>query len=349
MSWIFILDNNMTVSKCNPEERIKALRSSIDNSKMKLSIYFIMIAGGIFFLFYIKSLIDIHGIFNILFSLLDTRALMRDEGALPGFHFLYFWEMLLPISVMYHIIFERNKISTTLVISIILTLCLLFTGAKTNIFKAFIWSSVTYILTKYETIKLFKLTFTVFAAIFIGVAVFFLHTGFTGELQDVDAQIFDVMTRFSSQFPTFHSLINDPSVNFTGGKLFFLPFVKIANLMMPDIEVPSHILEFYDVPYSTNLGTYLDAFYRDFGIIGVLIFPALFGILSAFIFNFFIFNKNNFFAIFMMSIVLLWTTETPNTAGFIKPSYWFQILLGYALYRFVRITEKPSNSTNLTP
>ena len=124
--------------------------------------------------------------------------------------------------------------------------------------------------------------------------------------------------------------------------MIFLPIAKLAQIVFPEIEVPSHVLNFYDTPDSFNLATYLDVFYRDFGLAGVVICPWFFGVLSAYVYYVYRVNKRSFWAIFAMSIIVLWTIASPFTAGFIKPSFWFQVFFGYIVYLFIRI-KKPTS------
>jgi oligosaccharide repeat unit polymerase len=307
---------------------------------MKLTIYFLIFGGGLFFIFYLRALVSLHGLDGILFTLLDTRAIMRDEGALPGFHFFYFWEMLLPLTVFYVLLFGKKKDFILVAVILVLTASIILTAAKTNIFKALVWSFIVYSLLKYEDVKFHSIIFIASCAISFGFLLFSIHTGLTGALPEFSDQSSDALARFSAQFPTFHLLINDTSISHSYGKMIFLPLMQLAHVFLPDLQVPSYILDFYSVPFLFNLATYLDVFYKDFGIVGVLILPWLFGIVSAGIFYIFSFNKKSFFVIFAMSIILCWTTESPNVSGFIKASYWFQIIFGYVAYRFIWVKKR---------
>jgi oligosaccharide repeat unit polymerase len=51
---------------------------------------------------------------------------------------------------------------------------------------------------------------------------------------------------------------------------FFYPLLKSLARLGLASEPPSQILEFYDVPFSTNVGTFLEPFYRDGGLVFVL-------------------------------------------------------------------------------
>lgn len=336
MFYLFINSRKNKIINLPIINRILLLRKKNNKKKLLLVIYFLIFFGGGIFALYLKSLMSLVGLNQILSSLLDARAFMKEEGALPGFHFIYFWEMLLPFVVVYLILFGEKKDWVLFVIALVFTSCLLLTGAKTNFFKAIIWSVIMYLLLKKEDIKLGRSVFYSIFFIFSGITVFFIHTSSTGELQDTSAQVTDVLFRFSAQFATFQSLINDSSIEHSYGKLLFLPITKVMHLISSDIKVPTNILDFYPVPSLFNLATFLDVFYKDFGLFGVIFGPGIFGFLSALIFFKYRNNKGNFYVLFLVSFIFLWTMESPNTAGFVKPSYIFQLFFCYIAYRFIK-------------
>lgn len=338
--WFGIPDKRWLRRNLKSEDRIFALRSTIDKGKMRVAIYFLIVAGGIFFFYFLISVGRLQGFNRIIYTLLDTRSVMKNEGALPGFHYLYFWEMLLPLTVLYILLFGKRSDLMLVIVVLILTLCLVLTGAKTNIAKSLMWSFVFYSLLKFENIQLKRIVVISISVIFSGIFLFFVHTGFTGELKNFHAQFREVILRFSAQFPTFQLLINDSSISHSYGSLIFHPVAKLAQLVWPEMYVPSHILDFYPVPYWFNLATYLDVFYRDFGVVGVVMLPWFFGVLSGSCFYLYCIKKNNFFVLFAFSIILLWTIASPSTAGFIKPSFWFQIIFCYFVHLLIKNKPK---------
>ena len=174
--WLAIPSQNWLLKPLSSDNTVRMLRFGINSERMKIAIYFLIFSGGIFFVLYLKSLASLQGASQVLFTLLDTRAVMRTEGALPGFHFLYFWEMLLPLTTLFVMLFGFRKNSILFVIVLLLTFCLILTGAKTNIFKAFLWSFSFYALLKYERVALGKAFTIVSAVTLLGMSAFYFHT-----------------------------------------------------------------------------------------------------------------------------------------------------------------------------
>jgi len=307
------------------EARKIVLGRTFSHKRLSKIGYFIFFLGLPFFVIFIKSYITIFGLSNFFLSLLDLRAYMRDVETLPGFHFIYFWEISLAVSCATISIYGFKKNKILLILSLLATFSLLFTGAKTNIFKAVLLAfAVTYLirLENINTAKSISLASLIAA---LGIGAFFTHTALTGEIGSRDAQNAELIMRLSAQFSTFDKLIHDPSIELEFGKLLFLPATKALASITGGIQAPSHILDFYNTPAPFNLATYLDIAYKDLGILGTLLIPWIFGLLSGLSFSFYKKSKKSLFGVFISAIFFMWTAESINSAGFIKPSYWFQI------------------------
>ncbi len=87
----------------------------------------------------------------------------------------------------------------------------------------------------------------------------------------------------TANIPVFSRLSDDPLAPTTYGQLTILPIVKAAYKVLPLDGAPPEYGAFYPVPFdSYNSATWLGPFYRDFGLIGCLILPALVGFLTTF-------------------------------------------------------------------
>ncbi len=335
--WVYGMRCNSAIVNDCTLERVALLRMYLNKRKLRNGIVFIGLLGGIFFIVYIKNIADRYGVNMIVFSLLELREDMRNEGVFPGFHFFYFFQMVLPLTTLYLVLYGMKRNILLIVFALISTLCLLMTGAKVNIFDAIIWSGVVYLLLRLEKISIERGVVGLFFFAVLGISIFLVHTKFTGEIVGVSNQSADIYQRFSAQFPTFDMLINDSSIEHSYGKLSLLPLVKVVHVFFSEVEVPNHILQFYNVPVRFNLATYLDVLYRDFGLAGVVVGPWFFGVLCGFAFLLYRNKKESFLALFFLSIVILWVLSSPYAAGYIKPIFWFQILIGYILYLYIRV------------
>jgi hypothetical protein len=78
--------------------------------------------------------------------------------------------------------------------------------------------------------------------------------------------------------PTLSKLIADPNRPHTSGALTFLPLIKVAHRAGLAGELPDDGGAFYAIPYQTmNLYSWLGFFYLDYGLLGCLAVPAIFG------------------------------------------------------------------------
>jgi oligosaccharide repeat unit polymerase len=84
--------------------------------------------------------------------------------------------------------------------------------------------------------------------------------------------------------PVLSKLMQDPIAPRTRGALTFWPAAKLSNLALRRTDYPPKYGAFYDIPFDAyNSATWLGPFYLDFGFIGCLVFPALFGFATTWI------------------------------------------------------------------
>jgi oligosaccharide repeat unit polymerase len=270
------------------------------------------------------------------------RAYMKISGPLPGFHYLYIYEMILPLTVLHLTIHGGRKSKYLIFFAFIATTLLLFTAAKVNIIKAIIWSIFAYSFVKLEKEYLIKIISIGLIMLTIIITGFIFYTSFTGEIKSRPDQWYNIYSRFSAQLPTLDKLLNDSNVVLQYGKLSFLPLVKIYSIFFPETIVPSHILDFYDVPIEFNVATYLDVMYKDFGVLGIVTIPFFFGVFCGFCYKNYQNKKHSFWALYLLVIASLWVWASSSTAGFIKPVYWFQLAAGLLINYYIKKRDLPN-------
>jgi len=308
--------------------------NSTNPKKFKRAIWLVLAVGGLPFCLYAYSFLNTIG-FEGFSSLLQARAYMKTNGPFLGFHYFYFWELLLPLYVFYAAIFVDRRDKLLLCFVLIGTSLLVMTGAKTNVFKAIMFAFFVLFFLKMHRFGIVR-NALIFGIVAISmISMFFVHTKATGEVANLDAQVQEVVARFSLQFNTFDKLVHDDTVNSTYGGLLFAPVLKVADLGPVDIHVPSHILDFYYSPKPFNLATYLDVFYKDFGILGIIIMPFLFGLVCAFVFIRFMRGNSSPFFFFLTCALTLSAIGSVNTSSFVKPSWWFQLFVFFLISRYV--------------
>ena len=84
----------------------------------------------------------------------------------------------------------------------------------------------------------------------------------------------------TESFPALQAYM-DTGPKSTHGSMTFYPIFKLLNLVDPTIEPPLIVAEFVSIPIEANTFTWLQQFYDDFGIVGVLIGPWVVGVVSS--------------------------------------------------------------------
>jgi oligosaccharide repeat unit polymerase len=120
---------------------------------------------------------------------------------------------------------------------------------------------------------------------------------------------------------------------------------KVVGAFVPGFEVPSHIGDYYYVPFPFNVATYLDVMYKDFGFFGILVLPAIFGFIFTIFFVRLIRSEASFWLLFINVIFALWIFDSAGAAPYLKPVYWFQIGAGFLIAQFVSLRAKQSLRT----
>lgn len=231
---------------------------------------------GIYGLFiYIKdfsSYLGGYSSFFIAFSEkpLIIRALAAEETSI-GFQLSYFsW-----ISIFYCIYFlfsdlKLAKINSVLLAGLALTefsLNLLFID-RTRPVILFLSSFLIIVFLKSPRIK--KPMGVIFA-IFTGpIFIFLIQASFTGKFNQDDGLVNNLLIYIFSGFGYFSSALVDVRPEFELTRTFY-PIAKIFNIFGGQLEIPSQILDFRNVPFSTNVGTFLEPFLLDGGVLFVVL------------------------------------------------------------------------------
>jgi oligosaccharide repeat unit polymerase len=137
-----------------------------------------------------------------------------------------------------------------------------------------------------------------------------------GKTVDNQPEIADALTtkRFSelafpyvyvtAPIPAFNQLTADPLRPRTHGAATLLPAVKVAHQLDVGPVPPTQVSPFYSVPFDFNTFTWLREFFLDFGYVGCLVIPALFGA-GASLLTVLVYRSRTIFGIWMLSAVLM--------------------------------------------
>lgn len=109
------------------------------------------------------------------------------------------------------------------------------------------------------------------AAIFGVIGFFFGFALFTGKYNESEGILRNLLIYIVGGFGYFDQLLmNDASVDYIPQRILY-PLFKLVSKYSSDLNPPSQVLEFRDIPYPTNVGTFLEPLYSDGGILFVII------------------------------------------------------------------------------
>jgi oligosaccharide repeat unit polymerase len=274
---------------------------------------------------------------DIIYRLAQQRYNMTLGEKPRLFYFFYITEL----SLILYFLLEKNNVPRTLIIILALltalnTILLLSTGAKGNIGKSLTLLCFGYLLLgRSNTAKrLLGASFLVFfVLIFIGLLMLI-----TGDKKNVLDVLINIPRRFSSQIAVLDQVLF--AKDFKLGLVTFLPFAKTYNALGGNLDLPSHILGFYDIPYPWNIGTYLETFLRDFGLAGIFLAPFF---LFVFTFSVFVIARSSRYSVWGRTL-LIFSIIIPYSAWFTapynKPIYLFQLVLLIIMITFSRLMKR---------
>lgn len=223
----------------------------------------------------------------------------------------------------------------------------LFTTDRTRFFYMVIWTFYAGAYSMYrfnlqvKTVLAGLGTFALLLLFFIGIAKFYVKEAFEDNMEFINvpqeyATLIDPYIYITGSFPVLQAFLEDER-ELTYGKLTFEPYVKVMELMMPEVEREKLVGKFYRVPIELNVCTYLEPFYRDFGFLGTIFGPLLTAILCCSVYVS-MRQRKTLFAVYLMSILSFCTTISIFVNHFTQTATLYFVIVGYVVYR---LTHSP--------
>jgi len=245
----------------------------------KLMLLFLHTIGFLGLIQWLRHIIGYFGGFDqVLFAFLSSADTIRSNSDLPttvGIQLTYFGWIAVALTV-YAVV--RKQISKKWLLLALLQLAgnFLYIGRTQPIWVMF--TSFLMVLAAFENIDFKKVVTWMVSLGVVFLIVFWVLGEWTGKtyhegvLDDPRIPgITQVMYAYGvSGFAYFnHMLVNDESIAYKPERVLY-PLQKLLSKFGLTEEPPSQILEFYDVPFGTNVGTFLEPFYRDGGLLFVV-------------------------------------------------------------------------------
>lgn len=267
---------------------VTSAREQDDASTLRLLWQGSTIAGGVLFAAFFFQVSQRYGLANLAFLLFNLRSDVG-AGAIPtGFHFFYFAELLVPLSLLCALRF-RSRRGLYLAVAGGTLCALLLTSGRTNASKAILWAGAALLLhAGYRRLTPRVVTLGA-GAVALVMVVFVLLGGLVGKTYENSP----VFARFGGQ-PPFPSGLVLPYVYLasplptldqvitTGGSAetrgsTLRPLYQIGALVDVRVRIPDKVQEFRATPYPFNVSTFLGPLYEDYTAGGVVVGSLLFG------------------------------------------------------------------------
>ena len=263
-----------------------------------------------------------------LLTYFNTVAFLVWTLALRGDAFRGRWALLAPLGVLSLVPF-------------------LFTGERTLLSTTLIWTAFFHLV--WRPLPGWRRLLTISGAAAVTLVIAFVAIGArVDKTIDTHPEISRALTTESfravalpyvyltGNVPTLSRLMEDPTSPQTHGKMTLLPGVKVLHAAGIGGEPPEEVGAFYPIPFETfNNYSWLGSFYLDFGVIGCLVLPFLFGAVAAGATRIAT-RRRTLLAAWTLSLVLYVVAFSPLLNKLSTTLTWQFFLLGPILMPFLR-------------
>lgn len=141
----------------------------------------------------------------------------------------------------------------------------------------------------------------------------------------------------TGSFPVFQAFMEDTTERHMG-RYTFGPVVKLLETVLGDeIQRADLVGKFYRVPIELNACTYLEPFYKDFGIVGIILGPFAIGLLCGCAYVA-MRQRKTLFSIYFCALLSFCVTIAIFVNHFTQIATWFFVMIGYVVYRYCTVT-----------
>jgi oligosaccharide repeat unit polymerase len=274
----------------------EVLRRQLDPNRLFLFCTAIFAVGLVGELLYLRAIDQTLGLANVLQdpSSLHFEVILGSLSSLGLVSLMASTNLVgLVFLTVFLLLFSKHKAAKLVWLQLLLTFAaVLFRTSRTGVFIPVLWSTITWIYFQGGLrIKKKHVIPVVLIGVFL-IVVFVIVSSLVGKTEDAaflvsywrrdipfNAGLASLYHYTTSALPAFQILINDPS-DYLWGQASFLPILRIAQIVIPDIELTETIQPTVYMPVPTNVFTYLAPYYQDFGLLGLFIMPFILGLVA---------------------------------------------------------------------
>jgi oligosaccharide repeat unit polymerase len=205
-------------------------------------------------------------------------------GQVPaGFYYFYFYELLVPLSILLARLDRRHRLRYTAA-GVLSFLALILTTGRTNATKALLLVLFVFLFEQGHRRLRVRALARIGLTTGIAVALFLIFGALIGKsysnspLRDesllqptsLPQQLRLPYLYYVGSLPAFDQLATGRAHGLERG-VTLRPVLQVAHLADPHVHVPMKVQAFYQIPYPFNVSTYLAPLLVDFGAMGVIV------------------------------------------------------------------------------
>lgn len=251
------------------------------------------ILGTVLFLIYVRSFATSFSPSAFGGRLLAVRSGLALGQVPAGFYYFYFYELLVPVSMLLARLDPRHRVRY-IAVGVASFLALILTTGRTNATETLLLVLFVFLFEQgHRQLRARGVARIALAA--VGAVVLFLIVGTligksysNSSLRDgslvqptsLPQQLRLPYLYYVGSLPSFDQLATGQAHGLEHG-VTFRPVLQVAHVVDRSIHVPSNVQGFYQIPYPFNVSTYLAPLYTDLGGLGILLGSFLIGGVSA--------------------------------------------------------------------
>ena len=317
----------------------------LDKRRLELALTILFVLGIAGFLFQLLHLQDRIGLGTFVSDPMEAREMHTNVKYLGFFNVLNVANFVL--AAMYIALYRRPRKWVVLILIWALATTFLTTD-RTRFFYMIIWSFFIGVYIPREVRLTPRVSMSILATVFALFGFFFLiakvyqKEAFDDNMESVRlskqyAPLVDPYIYLTGSFPVFQAFLEDDREH-TYGKYTFEPVVKVIELFYPWFEREEIVGKFYRVPIELNACTYLEPFYKDYGMAGIVLGPFVLGLMCMWVYVA-MRQKKTLFAVYLASLLCFCVTISIFVNHFTQTATWYFILVGYLVHRFCHTTD----------
>ena len=194
-------------------------------------------------------------------------------------------------------------------------------------------------------------TFLALFGFFLLIAKIYKKEAFSDNAEYVNvgeelAPLVDPYIYLTGSFPVLQAFLDDHHEH-THGRRSFEPYVKVIEVVYPEFERAEIVGKFYRVPIELNACTYLEPYYKDWGIAGILIGSLVSGLIAMTAY-FVMRQRKTLFSVYLSSLLTFCVTISIFVNHFVATATLYFVIVGYIVYRLTH-TKEPQPISDFRP